>query len=187
MHQLWQNVRAGEYLRLVKALQQWCASSKIYALLILQQYQLQGSSTCHSVLASWNFGPQHCSPTWIALPTWVLLDSWRIKSQGCQKSVWESLSSCAPLCKVQQCEKGRIFKSSWWDLLTVLVSRSHFPAWQTELSCMSQAQQSWWAYCLLHVLCKRMKHCCLNHVCLLEAILLVEIAVNQYASCEMLQ
>lgn len=133
-----------------------------------QQGALQGSSTWHSVMVSWNFGPQHPSPTWIDYSMWVLLDWWRIKSPGCQMSMWESssLSLCDP--SFQQHGKGRIFKSSRWDLFMILMSRGHFPAWwPAEFTCMSQAQQIWWAYCLLHLLCTRMKHYCLNHVCLL--------------------
>lgn len=144
MHQLWQNVQADEFLS------QWkpCNSDVLHPRFIplsfcTSWYQwgaLQGSSTWHSVLGTvawaqcpghWNFGPprQHPSPTQIALPMWVLLDLWLIKSQECQKPVWElsSLSSCDP--SLQQYGKGRIFKSSWWDLFTILMSRSHFPEW----------------------------------------------------------
>lgn len=89
MHQLWQNVQAGENLRrLVKALQQWCASSRIYPLVILQQLvplrfppRQPYMSQCHGQLEFWATAPltrMNC------LSKWVLLDSWRIKSQGCQ-------------------------------------------------------------------------------------------------------
>lgn len=43
-----------------------------------------------------------------------------------------------PFSSVQQYGKGRIFKSSCWDLFTILMSRSPFPAWwPAELTCMS--------------------------------------------------
>lgn len=132
---------------------------------------LQGSNTWHNVMVSWNFGPQHCSPTLTALPTWILLNSWRIKSQGCQLSLWgiELPQLVWPFSSATW--KGQDFHISsrflsWWDLFMILMSRSYFPAWwPAELTCMSQAQQIWWAYCLLHVLCKRMKHYYLNNVC----------------------
>lgn len=190
MHQLWQNGQADECLRLVKALQHWCASSRIYPLVFLHQLVpvrwLQGSNTWHNVMVNWNFGPQHRSPTWTALPTWVLLNLWHIKSQGCQMSVWGIKLPHLVWPFSSAIWKGQDFQiSSWflsrWDLFMILMSRSHFPAWwPAELTCMSQAQQIGWAYWLLHVLCKRMKHyypepCLLvwfKHSCLFKLLLI---------------
>lgn len=180
MHQLWQNVQADEFLSLWKPFN----SDELHPRFIplsccTSWYQwgaLQGSSAWHRVLGSgswdqghghWNFGPEHLSPTWIALPMWALLDLWLIKSQECQMSVWElsSLSSCDP--SLQQYGKGRISKSPNPHDETCWQSSCQEAISQHELTCMSQAQQIWWAHCLLQVLCERMKHYCLNHVCLL--------------------
>lgn len=182
MHQLWQNVQADEFLSQWKPFNSDVLHPRFIPLSFCTSwYQwgaLQGSSTWHSVLGTvawaqcpghWNFGPsrQHPSPTQIALPMWVLLDVWLIKSQECQKPVWElsSLSSCDP--SLQQYGKGRIFKSSNPHDETCSQSSCQEAISQNEMTWMSQAQQIWWAHCLLQVLCERMKHYCLNHVCLL--------------------
>lgn len=64
MYQLWQTVQADEYLRSVKALQQWCASSKIYPLVLLHQLvpvrcppKQQYMARCHGQLEFWVTAP----------------------------------------------------------------------------------------------------------------------------------
>lgn len=143
----------------VKALQQWCVHPRFIPLSFCtcwyQWGALQGSSTwqCHG---HGNFGPQHCSPTWIALHTWVLLDLWPIKSQECQMSLWELIPQLDP--SLQQYGKGRIFNSSNPHDETCSQSSCQEAISQHELTCMSQAQQIGWAHCLLQVLCERVKH-----------------------------
>lgn len=152
MHQLWQNVQADEFLSQWKPFNSDELHPRFIPLSFCTSwYQwgaLQGSSTWHSGLAQcpghsgmgtvswaqcpghWNFGPQHPSPTRIVLPTWLLLDLWLIKSQECQMSVWELSSLSLTLhCSNMERQDFQILKSSWWDLFTILMSRSLFPAW----------------------------------------------------------
>lgn len=143
-----------------------------------QQYMAQ----CHGQLEFWATAPL----TNMNCFTRVLLNSWHIKSQGCQMSVWGIKLPHLVWPFSSAIWKGQDFQiSSWflsrWDLFMILMSRSHFPAWwPAELTCMSQAQQIGWAYWLLHVLCKRMKHyypepCLLvwfKHSCLFKLLLI---------------
>lgn len=122
----------------------------------------QGSNTRHNVMVSWNFGPQHRSPTWTALPTWVLL-----KSQGCQMCVWgiELPQLVWPLSSAIW--KGKDFQILMMRPVHDCHVKKPFPSMVASRTHLHvTAQQIWWAYCLLHVVCKRMKHYYLNHVCL---------------------
>lgn len=170
MQQLWQNAQADEYLSQWKPFNSDVLHPRFIPLSFCtcwyQWGALQGSNTWHSVMGTVSWALEFWATALLTNMncfTHILLDLWPIKSQECQMSLWE-LSSLSLTLHCSNMERTGF--SNPHDE-TCSQSSCQEAISQHELTCMSQAQQIGWAHCLLQVLCDRMKHYCLNHVCLL--------------------